>query len=47
LWALVEIYRQLLEKIAARRYDVFSERVHLTTSEKMRVLGKGFVRRLT
>ncbi|HEY3926984.1 MAG TPA: phytoene/squalene synthase family protein [Candidatus Koribacter sp.] len=47
LWALVEIYRQLLEKIAARKYDVFSERVRLTTSEKMRVLGKGFVRRLT
>ena len=47
LWALVEIYRQLMEKIAARDYDVFSERVSLTTREKLRVLGKGFVRRLT
>lgn len=47
LWALVEIYRELMEKIAARRYDVFSERVHLTTREKLRVLGKGFLRRLT
>jgi phytoene synthase len=47
LWALVEIYRQLMEKIAARNYDVFSERVRLTNAEKMRVLGKGFVRRLT
>jgi phytoene synthase len=47
LWALVEIYRQLMEKIEARNYDVFSERVRLTTSEKLRVLGKGFVRRLT
>lgn len=47
LWALVEIYRQLMEKIAARNYDVFSERVSLTTREKLRVLGKGFVRRLT
>jgi len=47
LWALVEIYRQLMEKIAARHYDVFSERVRLTNAEKMRVLGKGFVRRLT
>jgi phytoene synthase len=47
LWALVEIYRQLMEKIVARKYDVFSERVRLTTSEKLRVLGKGFVRRLT
>ena len=47
LWALVEIYRQLMEKIVAKRYDVFTERVRLTTSEKLRVLGKGFVRRLT
>jgi phytoene synthase len=47
LWALVEIYRQLMQKIAARNYDVFTERVHLTNTEKMRVLGKGFVRRLT
>jgi phytoene synthase len=47
LWALVEIYRQLMEKIEARKFDVFSERVRLTTSEKLRVLGKGFVRRLT
>lgn len=47
LWALVEIYRQLMEKIAARKYDVFSERVHLTKREKLRVVAKGFVRRLT
>ena len=47
LWALVEIYRKLMEKIAAKKYDVFTERVRLTTSEKLRVLGKGFVRRLT
>ncbi len=47
LWALVEIYRQLMEKIVAKKYDVFSERIRLTTSEKLRVLGKGFVRRLT
>lgn len=47
LWALVEIYRQLMQKIAAHNYDVFSERVSLTTREKLSVLGKGFVRRLT
>ncbi len=47
LWTLVEIYRRLLEKIAARHYDVFSERVHLSTAEKLGVLGKGFLRRLT
>jgi phytoene synthase len=47
LWVLVEIYRRLLEKIAARGYDVFSERVRLTTAEKLSVLSRGFLRRLT
>lgn len=47
LWALVEIYRRLMERIVAKDYDVFSERVRLSTGEKLRVLGKGFVRRLT
>lgn len=47
LWTLVEIYRRLLEKIAARNYDVFSERVHLGAAEKVTVLGKGFLRRFT
>ncbi len=44
---LVEIYRRLLERIAARNYDVFSERVSLSTAEKVGVLARGFVRRLT
>ena len=47
LWTLVEIYRRLLERIAQRDYDVFSERVRLSTAEKISVLMKGFVRRLT
>jgi phytoene synthase len=47
LWVLVEIYRRLLEKIAARRYDVFSQRVSLSTAEKLSVLSRGFLRRLT
>jgi phytoene synthase len=47
LWTLVEIYRRLLERIAQRDYDVFSERVRLSTVEKIGVLAKGFVRRLT
>lgn len=46
LWVLVTIYRQLLEKIAARQYDVFSSRVSLTVWEKVKVLGKGFLKRL-
>ena len=47
LWTLVEIYRRLLKRIAQRNYDVFSERVRLSTGEKIGVLAKGFVRRLT
>jgi phytoene synthase len=47
LWTLVEIYRRLLERIAQRDYDVFSQRVSLSTAEKIGVLAKGFLRRLT
>ncbi len=47
LWVLVNIYRKLLEKIAARQFDVFSGKVSLTVSEKLRILGRGFLQRLT
>jgi len=47
LWILINIYRKLLEKIAARQYDVFSGKVSLTVSEKLRILAKGFLQRLT
>jgi phytoene synthase len=47
LWVLINIYRRLLEKIAERQYDVFSGKVKLTVSEKLRILGKGLVQRLT
>jgi phytoene synthase len=46
LWTLVTIYRRLLDKIALKQYDVFKERVRLTVPEKLKILGKGFVRRL-
>ncbi len=46
LFVLVNIYRRLLEKIAERQYDVFSGKVSLTVSEKLRVLGKGFLQRI-
>jgi phytoene synthase len=46
LWVLVTIYRRLLEKIAARGYDVFSGKVRLPVREKLMILGKGFLRRL-
>lgn len=47
LWTLVTIYRNLLEKIAARNYDVFSGRVRLTTWEKFRILARGLWMRIT
>jgi 15-cis-phytoene synthase len=47
LWVLVNIYRRLLDKIAQRQYDVFSGKISLTTWEKLRILGKGFLQRIT
>jgi phytoene synthase len=47
LYVLVNIYRKLLEKIAERQYDVFSGKISLTVSEKLRILGKGFLQRIT
>lgn len=47
LWVLINIYRGLLEKIALKQYDVFTAKVALSTWEKLRILGKGFLQRLT
>jgi len=47
LWTLVEIYRRLLERIEQRNYDVYSERIRLSVAEKLGVLCKGWMRRLT
>src|SRR4051812_3076165 len=44
LWALVEIYRRLLEKIAANGYNVFGPKIRLTAAEKTGVLARGFWR---
>jgi phytoene synthase len=41
LWVLVTIYRGLLEKIVARNYDVFSERVSVPSSKKLFILAQG------
>jgi phytoene synthase len=44
LWTLVTIYRRLLEKIAARDYNVFGDKVRLTTMEKVSVLSQGLLK---
>ncbi|MGA3209869.1 MAG: phytoene/squalene synthase family protein [Terriglobales bacterium] len=46
LWVLVTIYRRLLDKIAAKGFDVFGEKVRLGTFEKLRVLSRGLWMRL-
>lgn len=47
LWVLVNIYRALLEKIAARNYDVLAAKISLTVPEKLRILMKGLLQRIT
>jgi phytoene synthase len=47
LWVLITIYRRLLERIAEKQYDVFTAKVTLSTWEKLRILGKGFLKRVT
>lgn len=46
LWAMVEIYRGILDRIEARNYDVYSERVRLSLGDKLKILAKGFGKRL-
>ena len=46
LWVLVTIYRSLLEKIVRLNYDVFSRRIALSTWEKLKILGQGFLKRI-
>ncbi len=46
LWVLITIYHRLLEKIASQGYNVFGPKVTLTVNEKLRVLARGFLKRL-
>ncbi|HWY58988.1 MAG TPA: phytoene/squalene synthase family protein [Terriglobales bacterium] len=47
LWVLMTIYQRLLDKIALRQYDVFSDKVSLSVREKLGILAKGFLKRLS
>jgi phytoene synthase len=46
LWAMVEIYRGILDRIELKQYDVYTERVRLSLGDKLKVLVKGFGKRL-
>jgi phytoene synthase len=41
MWVLVTIYHRLLGHIADRRMEVFSERVGISTAEKLAILARG------
>jgi phytoene synthase len=41
MWVLITIYHRLLARIAAHRMNVFSERIGLSTAEKLRILARG------
>ena len=41
LWVLVTIYHRLLARIAARKMEVFRQRIALSTAEKLLVLARG------
>ena len=44
LWALIEIYSRLLQRIEFVNYDVLSQRVRLSGFEKTSILLRGFLR---
>jgi len=46
LWVLVTIYRRLLEKIAQRRYEVFSGKIKVSVPAKLTILARAVVKRL-
>lgn len=38
LWTMMEIYGRILAKIVRRRYDVFGDRIHLSSMEKAMIM---------
>ncbi len=44
LWALIEIYRRLLERIERSNFDVLAKRIRIPTWEKLAILARAAVR---
>ena len=44
LWALLEIYSRLLERIERSGYDVFERRIRLSTGEKAAIVLRALLR---
>lgn len=47
LWAMMEIYERLLNRIVHRRFDVFRNRIRLTGMEKSSIALRAFIMRFT
>lgn len=47
LWAMMEIYERLLDRIIRSRFDVFSDRIHLHGMEKTSIAMKALMMRYT
>jgi len=41
MWVLVTIYHRLLGRMAQKQMDVFTERVGISTGEKLVILARG------
>jgi 15-cis-phytoene synthase len=46
LWAMIEIYERLLDKIVQRQFDVFRNSIHLANTEKIAIALKALAMRL-
>jgi 15-cis-phytoene synthase len=46
LWAMIEIYERILDRIVQGRFDVFHKSIHLPKSEKLSIALKAFTMRL-
>jgi phytoene synthase len=47
LWAMMEIYERLLDRIVQRRFDVFQKSIHLTGTEKISIALRALMMRFT
>jgi phytoene synthase len=43
LWALIEIYRRLLHRIEQSNFDVLSQRIQLSTAEKLGIVARAML----
>ena len=47
LWAMIEIYGRILDRIVDRQFDVFRDPIHLGGSEKLAIALRALIMRLT